>query len=1225
MPSAELFLKLLEEKDLVSDTVLQAARREIERSKSSEAVGLSLWLVQGQHITASQAERLLSAAAAAEQKTKAGQPPKREEEGASVRAGQAGKTGVQGQAGKPNLPGSQGGKPGVRSSERSRPKPADDEEMTFLDDDAESKSAPSKPPSPPATLPPPPATVPTVRVAATPGTGSPDEKATKSGSPGAKIGGDLDPLADTMKGPLDALIETEALSAGGFDDPLGGANLVPSARKKFKLSRFLKDLFRRNKSKTVRIKAEDPRQIRIIVISWCVAGLVMVGLLTTFWLLSKPASTEILGKADDAATARQYDLAIQNYDEFLKLYPKSPNINDVRWRRALAVFQRAEEQSRAAGDWTPAFEVAKTEIKELPKDSTDTDVMENLTVALGKIGEGLAHQAEAKPDLTTVGRVDEVLNMFDADLPQNVRRPDALLDEIRRILKPVKEKVASRRELDTSLEAIRAAVDANDVQAGYSAYRDLLKLYPELVDDARLTGAMKAVSAVQQKAVKMATQKLTATREERPSRLLAAMPLTVQPKQGALPGGNGKPCFAVVQGTAYGLDGASGKTLWRRFVALDPKLPAVTAVPLSGPADGDALLCDPTRPELLRVKGATGELVWRLTIPRPILAQPVQAGKWLLLLTKEQRLELIDVATGESPRYFQLPQAVRLPPVVDPARGLIFLTADQSNLLVLDDHQCRQVMHLGHEAGKIAAPPAIVGDFLLLAVNDSPAEAALHVFSIAKGGEGDPLAAQQTIRVPGSVATAPVALGKGAAVVTEQGTLIALDRNEPGNPLPFQLIASRPVGLSEKSIRYLASDGKTLWLAERQLTHYAVRSDERRIMPLPNGDPGMKVLQSPRIEGGAMFLLLERAGMPGLTMAAFDLAKNEAAWQTWLAAPLVSEPMLGDRSGKLTLATASGGLFRAPQAAWKRLEESKPPERPWEPLLTIDASRLSKPLVSLLPLPGEMYAMTGGRDTRQIVIYDPKEQDKSFRWLLTPREMSVSPGLFAGGLLTPCEDGKVYLLDIEARGEMAFPLPPALQGVNVWNWRTPVSIDDQRAVLCDGDKRLTVVTSSKSDEGQALTEVTAVTSKTALVSPLAVLGKVVLVADASDRLLSFELPSLAQGKSSSLGSRCIWGPRRLGKLVLAATEKSLFAVNEQMELLWKAPLGHGPLAGAPYLVGDEIYLSARSGTVSRIAANDGKELGAVDAGCPLGSGPLVIGSRVLVGGHEGSLLLLPKP
>ena len=65
------------------------------------------------------------------------------------------------------------------------------------------------------------------------------------------------------------------------------------------------------------------------------------------------------------------------------------------------------------------------------------------------------------------------------------------------------------------------------------------------------------------------------------------------------------------------------------------------------------------------------------------------------------------------------------------------------------DGPCRQVLHVGHEAGKIAAPPVIVGDFLLLPVNDAPSEATIRVFSISPGKEGEPLRPVQTIRVAG--------------------------------------------------------------------------------------------------------------------------------------------------------------------------------------------------------------------------------------------------------------------------------------------------------------------------------------------------------------------------------------------------------------------------------------------------------------------------------------------
>ena len=507
--------------------------------------------------------------------------------------------------------------------------------------------------------------------------------------------------------------------------------------------------------------------------------------------------------------------------------------------------------------------------------------------------------------------------------------------------------------------------------------------------------------------------------------MLAAVPLVVQPLKGQSADGRGKLVFAVDKGTAYGLDAATGKLLWRRFVALDPKLAPVSVLPRSSPTAGNVVLCDPVHQELLCVNGATGRLVWRLVVGEPILADPVRAGKRLLLLTKENRLRLIDLATGDSSGYVQLPQAIRLSPVVDSADGLVFLVGDQSNLIVLDMGQggrCRQVVHLGHEAAAIAAPPAVLDDFLLVPINDSPAEATLRILAISKGKEGEPLKPVQAIRLAGHVDATPAAVGHGAAVVTAEGSLFALDRSEAGSPLPFRVVASRQTSLKERAKRYLVSGGAAFWVADEQLTRYAVNVDQQRLVPRAVSDVGVKFAGDPSVDGGTVFDVFKKRGMPGVTVSALDIAKNEPVWQTWVGAPLVAEPVVDQLSGKLTAVTASGGMFReAPDGL-------KPSVPPWQPVLAVESTRLLKPLVSLLPLSGERFAMTSGAETAQIVIYDPKKEQTGCRWLLSPREMAVAPELFAGGLLTPCVDGQVFLLDPDASGEMAKPLAASRRG-----------------------------------------------------------------------------------------------------------------------------------------------------------------------------------------------------
>jgi len=1258
MPSADLFLQLLEEKDLVSEEVLEAARRELQRSSPPpDAFHISLWLVQGQHITASQAQRLMAAAAQQAEASPSEPPlpmafqPKPFQQGGP--ADQVDKPG--GRAFRRKLPDSR------PTTSTPAPEAEQDLELAALAEDGPATARPPKSSAPPpkesggARPAGPPADSQgmkgvraggpaTSRGKKSPRAGSPSDsqgmkipsvpspadsqgmKSLRTGAAAAsqeqtnpspaKIGAELEPLEEATKGPLDALSEREALEADPFD--AATPQLMSFTAKKFTFRRFLRNLFRRNKSKVVRVKAANPRHVKLVLISWVAAVVFLVGLLAVLYAISPQSLPELLQKAEDAMTAEDYRQAIGAYDEILKHYPKSPNADDVRWLRSLAELRLAEKTANAAGDWGSAFEVAQRQVKGLPKERADSDVLQKFGIALAKIGEGLAQEAQAHPDAASVDRVQEVLKMIEADLPESARPADVMLDGIKRILRPVKQAVEGRRQLDQTVDAVHGFVKTNDILPAYAAYREMVQAYPELADDERLTDAMKQVSALQQALVKPAQQSIKALHEERPSGLLAAMPLAVQPVKGELAAGRGKVFFVVERGTAYGLDAATGRTLWRRFVALDPKSPAVTALPIAGPAGSDVVLCDPVHQELLRVRGATGQLVWRLPVTQPFVAAPAPADRWLLLLTKDQHLLLIDLATGETPRSFALPQAVRLPPVFDAGHGLIFLAAYHSNLIVLDADQCRQVLHVGYEAGKIAAPPAIVGDFLLLPINETPSEASIRIFSISKGKEDPPLRQVQTIPVTGSIDTAPVVVGRGAAVVTAQGSLFVLDQNGAGDKLSFQVVASKVVPVQEKSVHYIVPGGNTFWVADRQLIRYAVRADEHRLAPQAISDPGMRFVQDPVVEGGTMFQVLQKTGMPGVTVSAFNPEKGEPVWQTWLAAPLVAEPMLDAVSGKLIAVSASGGMFRGP------LADLKPLAKPWESVLAIDARSLSKPLCSLLPLPGEMFAMTSGANTAQIVIYDPKEQDKQFRGLLCPREMSSPPGSFAGGLLAACVNGQVFLLDAEARGNIAKPLP-ASQGVSSWDWRTPQAVDDKLAVLSDGDKRLMAIRIS-GGEDKALTEAAAAATKTGLVSPIAILGKAVFVVDSTDRLLSFALPNLVPGRSLALGARCIWGPQRVGEFVLVASEKDrLFAVDEQGKTVWQSVLEYGPLAGAPCLVGDEIFLSARSGTVWRISALEGKERGKVDAGCPLGTGPLVVGPRLVVGGHDGSLLEVKKP
>ena len=728
MPSADLLLRLLEQKDLVSPEVLQAARAEIQRSSPPpDAVHVCLWLVQSHHITAAQADRLL-AAAKENEAPPTPEPPQwrggRPLQAAATKNDAAAPSRATERFGARSVPATPTDKtkspapPAAARSPASAPpdaKPvagdADDFELAPLEEEPKKNSA-RKPDaiSPAITAP-------------AKASGPQEAPANNQGKKAAvepKIGG-LEPLASTMKGPLDALIESEALQSAPFDDPLTAGQLAPAGPKKFKLRRFLKNLFRRKKkSKTVTVKAADPRQVKLVLFSWGLGVSLLLVALVLFYIFSPPAPTELRAKAEDAMAAEDFPRAVQLYNEFLNRYPNAPVAADIHLLRGIVELRLAEKQATASGDWRPAVKSATAQVKGVTMKGADPDLIRKFAVALARIGEGLSQQANGHPDPASIGRLQSIVNILENDIPENCR-PTKMIDEISGVLRQGKQQVEGRQELDQAIEAIRAAVQSKDVRAAYDVYRELAKSSPDLADDARLTEAMKQVSAVQQEAVKLVSQPLAAVRDTRPSDLVAAMPLAVQPLKGDLAASHGKLQFIVHEGTAYGLDAAAGKVLWRRFLAAD-RGASPTALPLPAALAVDVVLCDPVHQELLRLDGATGKLLWRLAVGQPILAEPVLADKWLLVLTKDHGLRLIDAATGNSASVVKLPQTVRLRPTVDAADGLIILIADQSNIIALDNGQighCRQVLHLGHEAGRIVAPPAVSGGFLFVPINDT--------------------------------------------------------------------------------------------------------------------------------------------------------------------------------------------------------------------------------------------------------------------------------------------------------------------------------------------------------------------------------------------------------------------------------------------------------------------------------------------------------------------------
>ncbi|MGA2032450.1 MAG: PQQ-binding-like beta-propeller repeat protein [Thermoguttaceae bacterium] len=1200
MISAEQFLDILEEKDLLPPELIESLRKEVRQSKKPPGVlTLSQRLIRRKLLTPMLVQRLLTAAETAG----------------------------------PAEPGPATGKSAADDEELGLA-PLEGEEV----DEDDWKVAEAELQS---------------------GTGPAGKRPVKSEPPPSQSGlPKLGAGPASAPTPLDPLADANLSDSATVGLPLGAKR---SRKKGLRgtLRGMWKQFWRRSRSKVVYVKPADPRKVRLMLITWGVALTLVSGVLVGFLHFSPAGPDELLRRADLAYDAASYAVAIQQYDAYLANYPRHPLAGSVRVRLGIARIRQALADS---DDATRAFQVAQEVAPQVAQEESFQAFADELGLVLAAVAERWANQAQAQPDQDAVEHAREILTLLGRYVPL-AAQPEQKVAEINARLVVSEGKLARDRDLLQAVADIGAAIGKGRVVEAYRVRNELVKQYAELADNAQLEQALAPASQAEQAAVRWIARRREAETAERPAAVLATVALTQRTENQPAPAAAGSFLFVNAEGAAYGLDAASGKVLWRRpLPAPASGPPAFLPVPLGpGPAQ-DVLLVDVLHNEILRVQGATGRLLWRHAAAQPVDLPPVLAGTELLLPSSNGRLEKVDLASGRSPGSIELPQPIRVPPTIDVRRGLVFQMADRANLyaLSLADGACRQVLHLGHEPDGVAVPPAIAGNFLLVVINEGPREATLWALAqgpplppVARDGMGEGrvrgteiergvldspasrsvpspgarggtlvdarhdfanvrLTVAQKIRLSGRVRIAPAVDGNRVVLATGQSAFYALMLSAANPQRPLDIVAQTGPLHDEERLGSLCLRGTQFWMADTQLARYDILSEQGRIVPRHISDQVSTFLQPLSAIGQTLFAVRRKAGMAGVVASALDARKHEPWWDAHLAVPLADEPLVDAEGKTLTAVSALGSMFRieAADLHGTTIRDA--------PTLAMDAGRLQQPIRHVTAMPDGMWAMTATSGAKQIIVYDPAEQPPRYRWLLLGDAMACPPILLGSGLLAPSRSGQVFLVDPRTTNNLADPFVPKLQALSEWTWRTPVAIGTQEAVLSDGDRRLYRLV-FQAGPPPSLTAAEAMSAKP-IVSPLAALGKVAYAVDNAAVLESFELPKLTQGKSHPLSGRLGWGPQRVGNYVLLATDKELLAIDERQELAWRVALPSGPLAGPPLAVGHDFVLAFQNGMLWRIAAATGREQGKIDVAVPLGTGPVLLNQRLVVGGRDGTVL-----
>ncbi|MBI2823160.1 MAG: PQQ-binding-like beta-propeller repeat protein [Planctomycetia bacterium] len=946
-----------------------------------------------------------------------------------------------------------------------------------------------------------------------------------------------------------------------------------------------------------------------------VLGLVILGA-ALFWMLTRQTAGQALQQAEDDYRGGSYSQAILKYDNYLEKFPKHASVSVARVHRGLAQLRQAVE---GTSDWSKALASADRVLGEISPEKDFAEAHNELAAVLPQIAKGLAGQTTAHPSPELATQTRQAVALVEKYVPANLTPADQLR-EIEGSLALANRRLDRDKALAAAIAAMNKAASAGSPEQAYATRKQLLQAYPELADDSALVEAVATIAQAELAAVKYVAEKRAAAVEERPSRILVSVALTAT-AGAAAPIEDSEAIVTLAAGAAYSLDGRTGKPRWRRFLGLENELaPQVIA----STAGSEALCVDAARQELVLVDAATGKLRWRQPVGESVAEQPLVIRDRIVAATRSGKLLVVDLKSGELRGTIQLPQPLRVAPGADAAAKHYYQVAEHSNLYVLSSETgaCQEVFYLGHEPESIAVRPLVVGRYLFVAVNAGAEDSLLRV--LLTDEQGLNLQVVEQVPLKGHVFSPLESGGRSLVVATDHGALYSFEIGAPGAGRTLTKVAEKPADERTPLVRFAVLRGAELWLAGYGLTRYDMQASRGLLAPKWVDNDRAVAVHSPQVRGSVIVDAMRRGDASGVTFAAANGTDGKRFWESRVAVPLATAPLVEPASDKAVAWTTAGFVYEVPAVglASRKLSDA-PVAVPLERTNLPAGAPLAKLSDGRCVLP---LARPDSKDgLREVLVYDQRSAADKLRRRPLPDAASGWPVAFANGLMVAGKIGQVFVIDPDTGRNLVEPFQPTIEGGREVAWGQPTALDERQALVSDGATklyRLAVVDDPRPHLAAAATAELA----NPLTTPIVVAGEHAWAVDAANELAAFHLPDMAPAKSIPLGSRVAWGPEVVGGRVLAATMSGqVFCVESAERVVWQVALPEGNLTGTPYASEGAIVAATSAGTIYRLASDSGRVLAQFDLGQPIAFGPARWHDRLLLAGRDGTLHVTSEP
>ncbi len=918
-------------------------------------------------------------------------------------------------------------------------------------------------------------------------------------------------------------------------------------------------------------------------------------------IIAKTTAERQYTKAFQSLDDGDYRNAIKQLDQFLEANPADRRSAKAKVFRALAKVRQFTTASGAS--WENAFQAAQTMVAEVGKLDEFRDASTELAEQLIKTVEGLAERARgsADPELLRTAEAamaleSRVAGKASENLLGRSRAP-AKLAEAREAIRKAQSKARG-------LAAIDAALGAGSPAEAYLARDEMVATYADFASDRDVVARLGRANELIRKAASFDPSGRPGETEPHPEPLGPPTTLILRLDPGSKPAG-GPPVYALADGLAYGLDGATGAPLWQVPVGLSSPFPPQAI----GGGDPSVLAVDARYDELVRLDGRTGKLAWRQELGERVVDPPLVLGNQVYQATPSGKILAIDLASGSLRGTLNLGRPLARGPVGDESGEHLYILADEDCLFVLgrEPMSCQAVEYMGHEPGSIACTPARVGRFLVVAENSGLVDGVWRVFVLDEAG-GSPKP-RQTIPVVGWTWRTPSTSGSVLWSASDRGEVVAHSIGLYDADRPLKPIASIGADNQASGPAFgLARSEREFWLASGRSGRYDLNSETGKLaMAWGLGQAGGAVAPI-QVADRLVVCSHQSTDGSGVALTAVDPQSGTVRWRTTLGARWPVAIVPGRRDGDFeTLGFDGLGLTIA--------RESIARGGFVEQALAIPGTFRVPSVGSLWLACGEATVLVPSATASHMLV---RRGGGKFQSVDLPSPLGARPIAWGGAVLVPGADGRVYLIDPATGESAADPFVPRFDKARPARWRTPVLLDGDAVALAEQDGLIRRLVRATTPRPRLV-----VTAEASIGAPLAAgpatTGGAVLVATADDKIRALAARDLSPVTTVDLPSPRTLGPVAEGGHGFAADASGdVFAFSADGRKLWQTKLRSAP-DDAPGVRGGVAWFVTRSGTAESRGLSDGSTAERLTLGILPAGPPLVSGGRLVVPTGLGSL------